>query len=305
MFGSIFRAGFPETEGLVLARHRSPGGRPSPVLAAALTSAGSPRSGGPLPKAALPKTLSLVASHRLPAVSPALRGRVVAAAVAAGALVAAGQTMHPAGSSGAEASTDEATRLAVGGGTGAPIGMGGQQPALEIIPVDEVPPVAEQAAELADTAAEVEALAKGERIVAEQVAREAEARRPRFVKPADGVLTSGFGARWGTTHYGVDIANDIGTPILAVADGTVVESGPASGFGMWVRLLHADGTTTVYGHINRSLVDQGEEVKAGDQIAEMGNRGYSTGPHLHFEVWRDGGSKIDPLGWLLEHGIDL
>ncbi len=300
MFGSIFRAGFPETEGLVLARHRSPGGRPSPILAAALTSAGFPRCG-----AALPTTSRPAASHRLPALSPALRGRVVVAAVAAGAFVAAGQTLDAAGNRGAQASTDDLAGQEARGATGTTIGMGGQRAAPEIVPVDEVPPVEKQAAELADNAAEVEALAKGERIVAEQVARETEARRPQFVKPADGVLTSGFGARWGTTHYGVDIANDIGTPILAVADGKVVESGPASGFGMWVRLLHADGTVTIYGHINRSLVEQGQKVKAGDQIAEMGNRGYSTGPHLHFEVWRDGGSKINPLAWLLEHGIEL
>ncbi|MGH3991234.1 MAG: M23 family metallopeptidase, partial [Pseudonocardiaceae bacterium] len=118
-------------------------------------------------------------------------------------------------------------------------------------------------------------------------------------------FTSGYGARWGTTHWGIDIANSIGTPILAAADGVVEEAGPASGFGMLVRILHADGTTTLYGHINRALVEQGEQVRAGDEIAEMGNRGQSTGPHLHFEVWNADGEKINPLTWLHQHGLDL
>ncbi|MEU7479560.1 M23 family metallopeptidase [Lentzea sp. NPDC042327] len=148
--------------------------------------------------------------------------------------------------------------------------------------------------------------------VAAEAAREAarkaaeeEARRPKAVKPAQGSFTSGFGARWGTSHNGVDIANAIGTPILSVLDGTVVEAGPASGFGLWVRVQHADGTITVYGHVNTIDVAQGAVVKAGQQIATMGNRGQSTGPHLHFEVWVDGSQKINPVGWLAARGISL
>ncbi|NKS88733.1 peptidoglycan DD-metalloendopeptidase family protein [Rhodococcus hoagii] len=148
-------------------------------------------------------------------------------------------------------------------------------------------------------------LAKGQRFSEERAAREAAARRPLFVLPAKGTYTSSFGARWGTLHAGVDIANAIGTPIYAVADGTVIDSGPASGFGMWVRLQHADGTITVYGHINETLVTVGQKVMAGDQIATMGNRGFSTGPHLHFEVHLAGENKIDPLPWLATRGISL
>ncbi len=124
-----------------------------------------------------------------------------------------------------------------------------------------------------------------------------------FVRPAVGRLTSMFGARWGTSHFGIDIANSIGTPIYAVTDAVVEESGPASGFGMWVVLRHTDGSQSVYGHINRSFVSVGEKVRAGEQIAEVGNRGYSTGPHLHFEVWDADGTKINPIPWLLKHGI--
>jgi murein DD-endopeptidase MepM/ murein hydrolase activator NlpD len=151
----------------------------------------------------------------------------------------------------------------------------------------------------------VQAMAKGQRLVAENVAREAEASRIRFVLPTKGIFTSGYGARWGVFHWGIDLANSIGTPILAAADGVVVESGPASGFGLWVRIRHSDGATTVYGHINRSLVTAGQKVRAGEEIAEMGNRGNSTGPHLHFEVWNAAGQKINPIMWLHQHGINF
>jgi murein DD-endopeptidase MepM/ murein hydrolase activator NlpD len=85
----------------------------------------------------------------------------------------------------------------------------------------------------------------------------------------------------------------------------VIEAGPASGFGLWVRIQHADGTITVYGHMDSFSVYEGQQVKAGEQIARMGNRGESTGTHLHFEVWEPGGMKVDPLPWLAEHGINV
>ena len=165
------------------------------------------------------------------------------------------------------------------------------------------------AAEQARIDAENARIAEEQARAAEQKAAEeaaaAAARRPTVAKPAEGSFTSGFGARWGTTHYGVDIANSIGTPILSAMDGVVVESGPASGFGLWVRVQHNDGTVTIYGHINESLVSAGQQVHAGQQIATMGNRGQSTGPHLHFEVWINGSQKIDPVGWLGQRGISL
>ncbi|HEX2166054.1 MAG TPA: M23 family metallopeptidase [Longimicrobiales bacterium] len=69
-------------------------------------------------------------------------------------------------------------------------------------------------------------------------------------------------------------------------------------------MRHDNGLITVYGHINESLVGVGQRVAAGEQIATMGNRGQSTGPHLHFEV-HQGGSKIDPLPWLRGHGVGI
>ncbi|MEV1292565.1 M23 family metallopeptidase [Pseudonocardia sp. NPDC049635] len=118
-----------------------------------------------------------------------------------------------------------------------------------------------------------------------------------------GRVTSGFGSRWGSQHMGLDIAAPIGTPINVPIAGTVISSGPASGFGLWVRVQHDDGTITVYGHINRSLVSVGERVAAGQQIAEVGNRGQSTGPHLHIEVVDPSGKKINPKPWLDARGF--
>src|SRR5262249_30509146 len=122
---------------------------------------------------------------------------------------------------------------------------------------------------------QIERLTRGQQVTAEFAARETEARRPLFVAPTVGVLTSCFCSRWGTFHYGIDIANRIGTPIYSVADGVVIEAGPASGFGLWVRVRHNDGTITVYGHVDRILAREGQRVRAGDQIATLGNRGES------------------------------
>ena len=121
--------------------------------------------------------------------------------------------------------------------------------------------------------------------------------------PPKGVWTSGFGYRWGVLHAGIDIANSIGTPIVAAADGVVTDVGPTAGYGAWVKIRHSDGTVTLYGHVNTWLVSVGERVMAGDQIATIGNRGNSTGPHLHFSVLKNGTDLIDPVPWLAAKGL--
>ncbi|WP_342801324.1 M23 family metallopeptidase [Nocardia sp. No.11] len=132
--------------------------------------------------------------------------------------------------------------------------------------------------------------------------------RPQTVRPVNGRLTSYFGARWGAAHNGIDFGDPIGAPVFSVTDGTVIETGPASGFGLWVRILQDDGTIGVYGHVNEILVQTGQHVNAGDVIATVGNRGQSTGPHLHYEVHvQDGslyGAPIDPHPWLAARGVD-
>ena len=125
------------------------------------------------------------------------------------------------------------------------------------------------------------------------------------VRPVAGVVSSGFGSRWGATHYGVDFADSIGAPIHSVENGTVIDAGPASGFGLWVRVKQDDGTTAVYGHVNDILTQVGQRVNAGDVIATVGNRGNSTGPHLHLEIWDPNDVKIDPAPYMASKGVVL
>jgi murein DD-endopeptidase MepM/ murein hydrolase activator NlpD len=121
-----------------------------------------------------------------------------------------------------------------------------------------------------------------------------------YIWPSKGLLTSGYGWRWGRMHAGIDIAADVGTPVMAAADGVIEYSDwNSGGYGNLVEIRHADGSLTRYAHLNRSMVQVGQKVKQGEQIAEMGSTGYSTGPHLHFEVHAasDGGS-VDPIAYL-------
>lgn len=138
--------------------------------------------------------------------------------------------------------------------------------------------------------------------VAEPIAEPA---RPHTVRPVAGRLTSNFGSRWGSQHNGLDFGDPIGAPIFAVTDGVVIEAGPASGFGLWVRVQQDDGTVGVYGHVNDILAEVGQPVLAGDVIATVGNRGQSTGPHLHYEVHDPTYGPIDPMPWLAARGVHV
>lgn len=116
--------------------------------------------------------------------------------------------------------------------------------------------------------------------------------------PTYGEVSSRFGWRWGGDwHPGIDIANDYGTPIEAAADGTVVYSGWYSGYGKMIQIDHHNGIVTVYGHCSELLVNVGASVKKGENIALMGSTGYSTGPHLHYEV-RVNGTVVNPANFL-------
>lgn len=158
----------------------------------------------------------------------------------------------------------------------------------------------------ANASVHAEELAKGVAYAAERAAREARLQRPLFALPTRGLFTSGFGYRWGALHDGVDLAGPIGTPIFAACDGVVKEAGPTnSGYGAWVLLQHGDGTVSRYGHINSWTVQVGQRVFAGDQIATIGNRGNSTGPHLHFSVLLGGSNPTDPVSWLASRGVSI
>lgn len=121
---------------------------------------------------------------------------------------------------------------------------------------------------------------------------------PTYVKPiAGGYLTSGFGARWGTNHNGVDWGVPVGTSVKASSAGVVVRAGWFSGYGICVDIQHPNGTMTRYGHLSRALVSVGQTVSQNQQIALSGNTGQSTGPHLHFEI-RINGTPVNPLPYL-------
>ena len=131
---------------------------------------------------------------------------------------------------------------------------------------------------------------------------------PGYVLPAAGYTSSCYGARWGVTHFGVDIAAPAGTPIYAATSGMVLRAGPATGFGLAVYIRGDDGAVTVYGHMNTYSVWAGERVPAGEQIATVGARGQATGPHLHFEVHPSGAmyrGAADPAPWLRARGVPI
>ena len=121
--------------------------------------------------------------------------------------------------------------------------------------------------------------------------------------PTNGPVTSGFGPRWGTFHNGTDFGAPIGTPIYAAKSGEVVAAGPASGYGLWIRIQTDDGELLEYGHNDQNYVSVGQRVNAGQVIGTVGNRGYSTGPHLHFGVRNVAGQWIDPVPWLRGNGV--
>ncbi len=118
--------------------------------------------------------------------------------------------------------------------------------------------------------------------------------------PANGEVSSRYGLRWGGSdfHPGIDIAADTGTPVVATADGVVVESGwNSGGYGNLVEIDHGNGIHTLYGHNSQIAVSIGTAVKKGQVIAYMGSTGFSTGPHVHYEV-RVNGKAVNPDRYL-------
>lgn len=147
---------------------------------------------------------------------------------------------------------------------------------------------------------EAEAQARLGELAASRAARE-----PQTALPVQGRMTTCFCQRWGTMHYGLDLAAPLGTPIYAATDGVVLRAGRAGGFGNAVYIQDADGNVHIYGHMRYYDVEEGQIVHAGDQIAKVGNEGFSTGPHLHYEIHRggEGGRPIDPEQFLNDRGV--
>jgi len=120
-----------------------------------------------------------------------------------------------------------------------------------------------------------------------------------WVWPAKGVFTSGYGWRWGRMHKGIDVANNVGTPIVAAQSGRVTFAGwHDGGYGYLVEITHEDGSMSRYAHNSALMVREGDLVQQGQQISQMGSTGRSTGPHLHFEIHPTSGGAINPLQML-------
>ena len=235
---------------------------------------------------------SKVKSHRVPGPSGSVKSRAAVVAVAAGASFAAYNGANIGGTSQPESDV----LLLASGDTRA----GGTAEADAAPIADEVQwdPTQDDSV--------ITSLYEGQTKNVEREVLEELDRRPKIVAPAVGTFTSGYGTRWGEIHGGIDIANETNTPIVAATNGVVIDAGPAQGFGQWVRIMGDDGVMTVYGHLETIDVQKGQRVSAGDHIAGMGSRGFSTGTHLHFEVWEnDGKQRVDPLPWLVQNGVDL
>lgn len=118
-----------------------------------------------------------------------------------------------------------------------------------------------------------------------------------FMRPSRGRMSSPFGRRWGKMHEGIDLAGPTGSPIDAADSGKVSFVGRRSGYGLCVMINHGNGLQTLYGHTSKTFVKTGQSVKKGQRIASVGSTGHSTGPHLHFEV-RKNGVPVNPLLYL-------
>ena len=117
--------------------------------------------------------------------------------------------------------------------------------------------------------------------------------------PTEGVITSRFGWRWGGSdwHPGIDVAADSGTPIVATADGVVIASGWNGGYGRQVIVDHGYGITTSYAHNSENVATVGQKVRKGQVVAYMGSSGFSTGPHVHYEV-KVNGTVVNPANFM-------
>ena len=115
-----------------------------------------------------------------------------------------------------------------------------------------------------------------------------------FLRPVSGDVSSNYGIRWGKNHNGTDFLGNIGDSVEASDGGTVSFSGASEGYGNLIIIDHKNGYETYYGHLNKSYVSEGDKVESGEIIGEIGSTGNSTGPHLHFEI-RKNGIPINPL----------
>jgi murein DD-endopeptidase MepM/ murein hydrolase activator NlpD len=193
--------------------------------------------------------------------------------------------------------------IATGQANAAP---GAIRPAAATVIDDATPVTAGQAAaQMAETPAAVHALHE---LMVRTPHRESHASRSttraplhRWVRPDVGPLSSPFGYRWGTLHPGDDLAGPYGSPVLAATDGCIESAAYDGGYGNRILIKDWDGTETLYGHMSEFVRTSGC-VTAGTVIGREGSTGFSTGPHLHFEVHVNGVA-IDPLPFMAARGV--
>ena len=122
---------------------------------------------------------------------------------------------------------------------------------------------------------------------------------PPFVAPLEGTLTSGFSPGTSThrKHDGIDLGKAQGAPVLAAADGRILRTGTWGDYGLIVMIDHGRGWQSMYAHLSRIHVREGEAIRAGEMLGQVGATGNATGPHLHFEIKRDG-RHLDPAPFI-------
>jgi murein DD-endopeptidase MepM/ murein hydrolase activator NlpD len=185
-----------------------------------------------------------------------------------------------------------------------PVGVGGEGPVRDMAAGDLRGGMARLGAQLSDSGKQLSVLES--LLFNRELDRSA---TPSGEPIANSYITSGYGGRadpfggGAAFHKGIDFHANVGDPVLAVADGVVSYAGQRSGYGNVVEVDHGNGYVTRYAHNSRLLVQVGDLVRSGQQVAKAGSTGRSTGAHVHFEVWQDG-RVLNPRKFLGEHGVD-
>jgi murein DD-endopeptidase MepM/ murein hydrolase activator NlpD len=210
------------------------------------------------------------------------------------------QSERVLGLAGVKAEETKGLRKTEGGGKGGPLVL------LEKPDLAELATALDQVEETANLQGDLFTLAQ-----AHLMERRLQALMVPNTLPVDGPVGSGFGFRQdpftgrAALHTGLDFPADVGTPVRAAAGGMVINTEPHPGYGQLLELDHGSGLVTRYAHLSKILVKNGDLVKRGQQVGQVGNTGRSTGPHLHFEVLIDS-APHNPARFLkAETGADL
>lgn len=195
---------------------------------------------------------------------------------------------------------------------GAGAGVASAHAATSAVVADPATAVADQA----EAQAKIAANAKAAKAKAAKAKPKAPKKAAAWVKPVSKyTLTASFaqgGAMWSQKHSGQDFAVPVGTPVKAAGAGTVVKAGPNGGgdgpaYGNAIVIKHANGKYSQYAHLSKINVGVGSTVKTGQAIANSGNTGNSSGPHLHFEIRTtpNYGSALNPMSFLRAAGVSI